>query len=175
MTDTAFNLKGVRQKKKGPINVLLRTHTLCSVNNVTRSACMGADLETRYKILTAARECWGNVLLNIRYLLTNNTGETSVENLLCEKTLISLCVCLEGKVILGHFSSFFFFLIIYEASCWQADREKLLLANSGDPDQMPHHAASDLGLHCLPLYTPFRVSRPQWVNFHFANRSNICV
>ena len=32
--------------------------------------------------------------------------------------------------------------------------EKLLLANSGDPDQMPHYAASDLGLHCLPLY-PF--------------------
>ena len=33
-------------------------------------------------------------------------------------------------------------------------REKLLLANSGDPDQTPHHAASDLGLHCLPMY-PF--------------------
>ena len=29
-------------------------------------------------------------------------------------------------------------------------RQKLLLANSGDPDQMPHYAASDLGLHCLP-------------------------
>ena len=25
-----------------------------------------------------------------------------------------------------------------------------LFANSGDPDQMPHSAASDLGLHCLP-------------------------
>ena len=24
-------------------------------------------------------------------------------------------------------------------------------ANSGDPDQMPRSAASDLGLHCLPL------------------------
>ena len=33
-------------------------------------------------------------------------------------------------------------------------REKLLLASSGDPDQMPHYAASDLGLHCLPMY-PF--------------------
>ena len=32
--------------------------------------------------------------------------------------------------------------------------EKLLLANSGDPDQTPHDAASDLGLHCLPMY-PF--------------------
>ena len=29
-------------------------------------------------------------------------------------------------------------------------RQKLLLANSGDPDQTPHYAASDLGLHCLP-------------------------
>ena len=26
-----------------------------------------------------------------------------------------------------------------------------LLANSGDPDQMPHSAASDQGLHCLPI------------------------
>ena len=26
-----------------------------------------------------------------------------------------------------------------------------LFANSGDPDQMPHFAASDLGLHCLPI------------------------
>ena len=31
----------------------------------------------------------------------------------------------------------------------------VLFANSGDPDQMPHSAASDLGLHCLPV-TPFR-------------------
>ena len=26
-----------------------------------------------------------------------------------------------------------------------------LFANCGDPDQMPHSAASDLGLHCLPV------------------------
>ena len=26
-----------------------------------------------------------------------------------------------------------------------------LLANSGDPDQMPHSAPSDLCLHCLPI------------------------
>ena len=26
-----------------------------------------------------------------------------------------------------------------------------LFANSGDPDQMPHSAAFDLGLHCLPI------------------------
>ena len=26
-----------------------------------------------------------------------------------------------------------------------------LFANSGNPDQLPHSAASDLGLHCLPI------------------------
>ena len=38
-----------------------------------------------------------------------------------------------------------------------------LFANCGDPDQMPHSAASDLGLHCLPI-TLLWVSRLQWVN-----------
>ena len=35
-----------------------------------------------------------------------------------------------------------------------------LFANSGDPDQMPHSAASDLCLHCLPI-TLSRVTRLQ--------------
>ena len=26
-----------------------------------------------------------------------------------------------------------------------------LFANNGNPDQMPHSATSDLGLHCLPM------------------------
>ena len=38
-----------------------------------------------------------------------------------------------------------------------------LFANSGDPDQMPCSAVSDLGLYCLPVY-PFGVSSLQWVN-----------
>ena len=38
-----------------------------------------------------------------------------------------------------------------------------LFANSGDPDQMSHSAASDLGLHCLPV-TLLGISRLQWVN-----------
>ena len=38
-------------------------------------------------------------------------------------------------------------------------------ANSGDPDQMPHSALSDLGLHCL-LITLLGVSRLQWVKDH---------
>ena len=37
-----------------------------------------------------------------------------------------------------------------------------LSANSGDPDQTPRSAASDLGLHCLPINL-LRVSRLQWV------------
>ena len=36
-------------------------------------------------------------------------------------------------------------------------------ANSGDPDQTPRSAASDLGLHCLPS-TLVRVSQLQWVS-----------
>ena len=46
-----------------------------------------------------------------------------------------------------------------------------LFANSGDPDQTPHsaasNAASDLGLHCLPV-TLLWVSRLQWVNEVFS-------
>ena len=38
-----------------------------------------------------------------------------------------------------------------------------LFANSGDPDQTPRSAASDLVLHCLPI-TLLRVSQLQWVN-----------
>ena len=38
-----------------------------------------------------------------------------------------------------------------------------LFVYSEDPDQMPHSAPSDLGLHCL-LITPLGVSRLQWVN-----------
>ena len=38
-----------------------------------------------------------------------------------------------------------------------------LFANSGDPDQTTLSAASDLGLHCLPV-TLLGVSRIQWVN-----------
>ena len=37
-----------------------------------------------------------------------------------------------------------------------------LFANSGEPDQMLHSAASDLGLHCLQIIL-LGVSRLQWV------------
>ena len=39
-----------------------------------------------------------------------------------------------------------------------------LFANSGDPGQMPHSAASDLGLHKNLPVTLLGVSRLQWVN-----------
>ena len=39
---------------------------------------------------------------------------------------------------------------------------KILLANNEDLDQMPHHVASDLGLHCLPMIF-LQVSRQKWV------------
>ena len=37
-----------------------------------------------------------------------------------------------------------------------------VFAYSEDPDQMPHSAVSDLGLHCLPN-TLLGVSQLQWV------------
>ena len=37
-----------------------------------------------------------------------------------------------------------------------------LFADSGDPDQTPRSAASDLGLHCLPI-SLLGVSRLPWV------------
>ena len=44
-----------------------------------------------------------------------------------------------------------------------------LFANSGDPDQTPRSAASDLGLHCLPV-TLLGLSSLQWVNlYHHMN------
>ena len=45
----------------------------------------------------------------------------------------------------------------------------MLLANSGDPDQMPHYVASDLGLHCLPMYPFLGFSRQQWVKVWIAD------
>ena len=43
-----------------------------------------------------------------------------------------------------------------------------LLENSGVPDQMPHSAASDLGLHCLPI-THLGVYGLQWANHSILN------
>ena len=37
-----------------------------------------------------------------------------------------------------------------------------IFANSGDPDQTPHSAASDLSLHYLPI-TLLGVSRQNWI------------
>ena len=40
---------------------------------------------------------------------------------------------------------------------------KILLANSVDPDEMPHGAAFHLGIHCLPKCT-FRSKGAQWLS-----------
>ena len=50
--------------------------------------------------------------------------------------------------VVGTFVAFILFLM------------EVLLANSVDPDQMPHYVASDLGLHCLPMtpFTGFKIS-----------------
>ena len=53
-------------------------------------------------------------------------------------------------VILGMSGIFCRFYYIFDG--------KSLLANNVDPDQMPHHVATDLGLHCIPM-TLLRVSR----------------
>ena len=45
-----------------------------------------------------------------------------------------------------------------------------LFANSGDPDQMPHSAASDQGLDCLPI-TFLRVS-PTTMGYKYRDQSN---
>ena len=46
-----------------------------------------------------------------------------------------------------------------------------LFANSGDPDQTPQNAASDLGLHCLPISRLGvsrlqRVKKASYISFH---------
>ena len=45
------------------------------------------------------------------------------------------------------------------------------LANSGDLDQTPQNAASDLGLHCSPI-TFLRVSRLKWVKTHVTSAAD---
>ena len=48
-----------------------------------------------------------------------------------------------------------------------------LFVNSGDPDQTPRSAASDLGLHCLPI-TLLGVSRLQCVNLQLRVFDDCC-
>ena len=47
----------------------------------------------------------------------------------------------------------------------------MLNANSVEPDQTPHSAASDLGLHCFPLSFSWD-ARHKWVKFSFMTDSN---
>ena len=78
---------------------------------------------------------------------------------LASENVVCLCRLLN---ILANFSNLFLL------------KMAKLFANSGDPDQTLHSAASDLGLHCLPV-THLGVSRLQWVNCHslFVNKITI--
>ena len=61
---------------------------------------------------------------------------------------------------------------MYVVDLMESEREMVeLFANIGDLDEMPHSAASDLCLHCLPI-TLLRVSRQQWVNMESVNICN---
>ena len=46
-----------------------------------------------------------------------------------------------------------------------------LFAKNGDPDQRLHSAASDLGLHCLPI-TFLRDSRLQWISLSLNSKES---
>ena len=48
-----------------------------------------------------------------------------------------------------------------------------MLANTVDPNQMPHYVASDLGLHPLPM-TFFGVSRLEWVKLQCFSHNCSC-
>ena len=43
-------------------------------------------------------------------------------------------------------------VIISKKNCIYFSKMRLILANSHDPDEMTHHAAFHLGLHCLLKY-----------------------
>ena len=47
--------------------------------------------------------------------------------------------------------------------------KKLLFANSGEPDQTPRFAASDLVMHCLPMSRK-KVAMLIWVNLNLASK-----
>ena len=58
-------------------------------------------------------------------------------------------VCIEGsQVIIPQPQK------IYRIS-FSEDLIDFVLANSADPDEMQHHAAFHMGIHCLPKY-PFK-------------------
>ena len=44
---------------------------------------------------------------------------------------------------------------------------KILFANSEYPDQMPHQAAADLGLHIVPMPGLYEFINTYWVFFNF--------
>ena len=78
--------------------------------------------------------------------------------LLTEGQHLTHCMLVDSSTVrvdesICHFKSIGSILSLLFYFLW-----KILLANNVDPDQMPHHVTSDLGVHCLPL-TTLRVSK----------------
>ena len=55
-------------------------------------------------------------------------------------------------------------------------KKKSRISNSVDPDQTPHVAASDLGIHCSPMF-PFKDAGHKWVKQFqlFLSVSKVCL
>ena len=66
----------------------------------------------------------------------------------------------------GYLVSFLLF------SCFVEISE--LFANNVDPDQMPHVAASDLGINCLPK-SLLCDARIKWVNMCLISKFYVCI
>ena len=52
---------------------MTESNTFFSVNSITRSVCIGLDLQDRYNILDAEWACPGIVVLKVRYLQLDYT------------------------------------------------------------------------------------------------------
>ena len=87
---------------------------------------------------------------------------------LCTCPVYIIIICFLNKIFLNqlfgpfHFPievvSGYFLLLQYYIEI------PVLNANSVDPDQTPHSATSDLGLHCLPMSLLWD-ARHKWVNW----------
>ena len=70
----------------------------------------------------------------------NNLWCTNYSSVQTNTRFTVFCILMGHKSTFLNFNIFLFLKIVY------------ILANSADPDEMPHNAAFHLGLHCLPKY-----------------------
>ena len=69
--------------------------------------------------------------------------------------LISVSACKKEISCLCYIFFFFFVLLNLQSRMYPEFSNNQTSANSEDPDQTPRSAASDQGLHCLPLIKLF--------------------